>query len=130
MRGWLQILLTVGVAFAATRVDAHHDLANTYLLDQTVTVEGELARVLFRNPHSLVYLVTLDKRGREVRYAVEWAGAGELAGQGVTSQTLQIGDYLVVTGNPGLFSEDHRLRMITLRRPTDNYNYDARRSLW
>jgi hypothetical protein len=130
MRGWLRILLAIGVALAATRVDAHHDLADTYRLDQTVTVEGELARVLFRNPHSLVYLVARDKRGREVQYAVEWAGAGELQGQGVTSQTLKIGDYLVVTGNPGRYSADHRLRMITLRRPTDNYNYDGRRSLW
>ena len=130
MRGWLRTLLAAGVVLAATRVDAHHDLANNYLLDQTVTVEGELARLVFRNPHSMVHLVGRDKRGREVRYAVEWAGAGELAGQGVTSQTLKIGDYLVVTGNPGRFSADHRLRMITLHRPTDNYNYDGRRSLW
>ena len=127
MRRWLGIVLAGGVALAAARADAHHFFGATYLTDQTVTIEGELAQFLFRNPHSLVHLVVRDKQGREVRYAVELAGAGQLEGQGLTSQTLRVGDHIVVTGSPGRFPGDRRVRILTLRRPKDNYNYDGRR---
>ena len=127
MRGRLRILLAIGVLLAATRVDAHHFFGASYLLNKSVTLEGELAKVVFRNPHSLVHLVVRDKDGREVRYAVELAGAGQLEEKGVTSDTLKVGDHVVVTGSPGRFPADRRLRMMTLHRPKDNYNYDGRR---
>jgi hypothetical protein len=126
-RGWLGILMAIGLALTAPRADAHHFFGNTYLVDQTVTLEGELAQLVYRNPHSLVHLVVRDKQGREVRYAVEWAGAGQLEEQGVTSDTLKVGDHIVVTGSPGRFPKDRRLRMATLHRPKDNFNYDDRR---
>src|SRR5688500_16930431 len=127
MRRCLGILAVTGMALGAARVDAHHDFAISYRTDQTVTIEGELARLLFRDPHSVMYLSVRDTRGRELRYAVEWASAGELEGQGVTSDTLKVGDHVVVTGSPGRSPGDRRLRMSTLRRPKDNYNYNGRR---
>ena len=126
MRRCLGILAVTGMALAATAAEAHHDFTLTYRADRTVTIEGELAQLLFRNPHSVVYLIVRD-RGRDVRYAVEWAGPAQLQEQGITSQTLKVGDHVVVTGSPGRFPGDHRLRMITLRRPKDNYSYDSRR---
>jgi len=127
MRRCLGILAVTVVALAATTAEAHHDFTLTYLADRTVTIEGELAQLLFRNPHTLVYLIVRDDRGRDVRYAVEWAGPAQLEEQGVTSQTLKVGDHVVVTGSPGRLPGDRRLRMITLRRPKDNYSYDSRR---
>ena len=127
MRRCLGILAVTGMALAASSAEAHHDFTLTYLADRTVTIEGELAQLLFRNPHTLVYLVVRD-RGRDVRYAVEWAGPAQLQEQGITSQTLKVGDHVVVTGSPGRLPGDHRLRMITLRRPKDNYSYDSRRA--
>ncbi len=38
--------------------------------------------------------------GQEQRWAVEWGGAGQLAGQGVTRETLKPGDVVVISGNP------------------------------
>ena len=127
MRGWLRILIAMGVALPAAPANAHHLWGAVYRADQTVTIEGELAQFVFRNPHSLVYLVVRDKQGRETRYAIEWAGAGQLEGKGVTSQTLRVGDHVIITGSPGRFPGDHRLRMVSLRRPKDNFNYDASR---
>ena len=40
---------------------AHHSFAATYIEDKSVTIEGELVQVLFRNPHSFVH-VTSPKR--------------------------------------------------------------------
>ena len=63
------------------------------------------------------------------RYAVEWGGAAQLGWQGVTRETLKLGDHLVISGNPGRNPSDHRVRMISLRRPRDGFGvgYAARR---
>jgi hypothetical protein len=64
--------------------------------------------------------------GKLERYAVEWGGAGQLGGQGVTRETLKAGDHVVITGSPGRNPEDHRVRMVTLHRPSDGFTYGKR----
>ena len=91
-----------------------------------MTIEGELVQFLFRNPHSFVHLMVKEKDGSMVRYAVEWGGAGQLGGQGVTRETLKIGDFVVITGSPGRNAKDHRVRMVSLHRPKDGYTYGRR----
>src|SRR4026207_1670237 len=123
-------LLVIGLVAAASLVgaqaDAHHSFAATYLEDQTVTIEGELVQFLFRNPHSFVPVMVKEKDGTMVRYAVEWGGAGQLGGQGVTRETLKPGDVVVITGNPGRNPVDHRIRMVSLRRPADGFGWGGR----
>lgn len=104
-------------------VRAHHAVDALYHENRTVRVEGELAQINFRNPHSIVQLIVREKTGQEVRYAVEWAAAGVLEEQGVTSMTLKAGDFVVITGSPSRNPRDHRIRMTTLRRPKDNFTY-------
>ena len=94
MKRYLVILLVAAAAtFAGARAFAHHSFAATYLEDQSVTIEGELVQFLFRNPHSFVHVMVKEKDGSMVRYAVEWGGAGQLGGQGVTRETLKPGDF-------------------------------------
>ena len=115
------------VAGAGARAYAHHSFAATYHEDQTVTIEGELVQFMFRNPHSFVHVNVKEKDGTVRRYAVEWGGAGQLGGQGVNSQTLKVGDYVVITGSPGRrFPEEARVRMVTLRRPSDGFDWGRR----
>src|SRR5688572_30350866 len=93
MRRYLVVLCVAAAAFIGAQAYAHHSFAATYLEDQSVTIEGELVQFLFRNPHSFVHLNVKEKDGKMVRYAVEWGGAGQLGGQGVTRETLKIGDH-------------------------------------
>src|ERR671923_1502067 len=86
---------------AALSSQAHHAFAATYLADETITIEGELVQVLFRNPHSFIHVAVKEKNGTVVRYAVEWRGAAELETQGVHRETLKPGDRVIVSGNPG-----------------------------
>ena len=126
MKRVLVILLFAAVAVVAgpaAKVYAHHSFAATYLEDQTVTIEGDLVQFLFRNPHSFVHVMVKEKDGSMVRYAVEWGGAGQLGGQGVTRETLKAGDHVVITGAPGRNPADHRLRMMSLRRPKDGFGW-------
>ena len=106
-------------------MSAHHALDALYHENRTVRVEGELAQVNFRNPHSIVQLIARDRTGQEVRYAVEWAAAGVLREQGVTSTTLKAGDFVVITGSPSRNPRDHRIRLTTLHRPKDNFSYQG-----
>jgi len=119
MKRVLVVLLMVGAVLAAAtpRASAHHSFAATYLEDQSVTIEGKLVQFLFRNPHSFVHVNVPQKDGSVVRYAVEWGGAGQLGGQGVTRETLKAGDHVIITGAPGRNPADHRVRMVTLHRP-------------
>ena len=125
MKRFLAVLLvaTAALAAGASRASAHHSFAATYLEDQSVTIEGELVQFLFRNPHSFVHVNVKQKDGSVVRYAVEWGGAGQLGGQGVTRDTLKPGDHVIITGNPGRNPEDHRLRMRTITRPSDGWKW-------
>jgi hypothetical protein len=124
-RGLIVMLLAGAVALSA-QAYAHHSFAATYLEDQTVTIEGQLVQFLFRNPHSFVHVMVEEEDGAMVRYAVEWGGAGQLGGQGVTRETLMPGDFGVICGSPGRNPEDHRVRMVTLFRPSDGFGWGNR----
>ena len=114
-----------GCVFGA-QVYAHHSFEATYIEDESVTIEGELVQVLLRNPHSFVHVIVTEKDGSMVRYAVEWRGAVLLDEQGVTSETLKRGDHVVISGNPGRNPSDHRVLMLSLRRPRDGFWWGMR----
>jgi hypothetical protein len=102
---------------------AHHSFTATYFEDRTMAIEGKLLQFMFRNPHSFVHVEAPDEKGELHRWAVEWGGAGQLSGQGVTNQTLRVGDVVSITGNPGRDPSDFRLRMQYLRRPSDGFEW-------
>lgn len=126
MKRRLVALLAAGTCVLGAQASAHHSFASTYSEDKSVTIEGELVQLLFRNPHSFVHVTVREKNGSMVRYAVEWSGAAQLGEQGVKSETLKLGDRLVINGNPGRNPSDHRVRMISLRRPRDGFGWETR----
>ena len=111
------------VCVLGAQVFAHHSFEATYIEDQAVTIEGELVQLHFQNPHSFVRVTVMEEDGSMARYAVEWGGAAQLGAQGVTRETLKLGDHLVISGNPGRNPSDHRVRMISLRRPRDGFGW-------
>jgi hypothetical protein len=121
------IALLIAVAFVSgVQLYAHHSFAATYFEDRTQTIEGNLVQFLYRNPHSFVHVEAKDASGKVVRWAVEWGGGGQLGRQGVTRETLKPGDKVTIVGNPGRNPEDHRLRMLRLRRDSDGYTWGTR----
>jgi hypothetical protein len=118
----MYLVLTTGAA----QMFAHHSFAATYLEDQSVTIEGELVQFMYRNPHSFVHVMVKQKDGTSIRYAVEWGGVGQLGYQGVTKDTLKTGDFVIISGSPARNPDDHRVRMLTLKRPRDGFNWGQR----
>ena len=114
VRAW-----AIGVALLlSAQAWAHHSFASTYFPDKTVTVEGKVVEFLYRNPHSVVLV-----EAGGVTWAGDWSSAGQLSRQGIDGDTLRSGDHVIVTGNPGRNAADHRLRMLTLTRPSDGWKW-------
>jgi hypothetical protein len=123
MKSKIFVLLIAGMMFTGLTVYAHHSFTATYDEDGMVEIEGELVQFLFRNPHSWVHVLAEDESGEMVRYGVEWGGAGQLGGQGVTRASLRPGDHVIIRGNPGRNPADHRIRMRSLLRPSDGFGW-------
>lgn len=108
---------------SAAAVNAHHSFTATYDETEVVKLEGELLAFNFRNPHASVDIMVTDENGAKQRWGVEWGGAGQLASQGVTRESLKPGDHVIITGNPARNPLEHRIRMRSLLRPSDGYGW-------
>jgi uncharacterized protein DUF6152 len=125
-----RVLFLVGAAalVLGTSAYAHHSYAATYDVSKEVKLEGKLVQFVYRSPHSFVHVEAPDQEGVTQRWAVEWSGTGQLAGQGVTRETLKVGDSVVITGRPSRVPGEFRALMVTLRRPSDGFTWGGRGS--
>ena len=122
MKRYLVAPLAVVALAIGAQAFAHHSFAATYLENQSVTIEGDLVQFVLRNPHSFVNIDVTQPDGSVVRYLVEWGAPAQLAGK-VNRETLKSGDHVIITGNPGRNTEDHRVRLLTFRRPKDGWSW-------
>ena len=122
MKRYLVLAVAVVSLAAGARMFAHHSFAATYLEDQSVTIEGDLVQFLLRNPHSFVHVMVKEPDGSMTRYVVEWGSPSQLSGR-VSRDTLKPGDHVIISGNPGRNTADHRMRLLTFRRPKDGWSW-------
>src|SRR5690606_20516349 len=107
---------------AAASASAHHSIAGVYDGSRQVTVEGEITEFRFVNPHPIVVLDVVAA-GRTESWQLEMDNRFELAGIGITADTLQPGDRVIATGSASR-TEPHRLYLRRLDRPTDGLRYE------
>jgi hypothetical protein len=119
-------LIALMVLVTGSATDAHHSYGATYDLSKEITLEGRLVQFVYRNPHSFVHIHAPDESGKEQRWAVEWSGTGQLNNQGVTRETLRVGDMVVIVGRPSRVSGEYRLLMVSLKRPLDGFTWGGR----
>jgi hypothetical protein len=116
----------IAATLIAGTMYAHHSFTATYDTSKTVTIEGKVTQFLLRNPHSFLHIAVTGKDGKEEAWNIEWAAAGQLGGAGVTRDALKVGDPVVITGNPARDPADQRLRMVTVKRTSDGFNWGFR----
>ncbi len=105
---------------------AHHSQQATYDLNKKIEVKGKLVQFMFRNPHAFVTIEATDESGQPQKWSVEWAGAAQLGGQGVTRDSCKVGDVVTITGNPSRTAVDHRMHMLTIKRESDGFGWGTR----
>jgi hypothetical protein len=77
---------------------AHHSHPYFYDECKSVTIEGRVERVEFKDPHTLIFLRLDDGAA----YTIDWAPMSRLTNQGVigpAKASLVFGARVVVTGN-------------------------------
>jgi len=126
MRRMLFVVVTAALCAAGSAAYAHHSYAATYDTSQEIKLEGKLLQFVYRNPHSFVHLQAPDKDGVQQRWAVEWSGTGQLANQGVTRESLKVGDQVVIVGRPSRVPGEFRALMVNLKRPSDGFTWGGR----
>ena len=120
---WL--FLGTAILAMAAPLAAHHSYAATYFENKTATIEGNVVKVTFRNPHSFITVEAPDAHGELARWAVEWASGQALSGHGITHETLKVADHVVVIGNPSRDAADYRMRMLSITRPKDGWRWSG-----
>jgi hypothetical protein len=111
-------LTLAAVGLAASTLSAHHSYA-LFDREHPVSVEGEIERVVFANPHVIVSM-----RTGEASYSVEWGNLNQMVRWNITKDTLHVGDHIVVTAAPTHDPADRRLSLVTeMRRPVDGWRW-------
>jgi hypothetical protein len=88
---------TIYLAAAASPAFAHHSHPFFYDVCKTITIEGRVERVEFKDPHTLVFLKLDDGTA----YTVDWAGLRGLTNNGwldPAKASLVFGARISVTG--------------------------------
>ena len=125
MKRTLAVFIMMVVVILAGQAYAHHSFTAIYFEEKTQKIEGTLVQFLYRSPHSFLYVDAPDEKGVVRRWVMEWSSSGHLGHQRVNRDTLKTGDHVIIVGNPGRNTEDHRLRMLNITRPKDGWKWDS-----
>lgn len=118
--------ITAGTFLIGATAYAHHSLAATYYPDKEITLDGKIAQILLRNPHSFLQIDAPDETGAMQRWSLEWRSSGQLGQQGIKRDTLIVGDEVVITMNPSRTAGDHRGALKTLHRKSDGFGWGTK----
>jgi len=94
----VMLAVTLYLSFVASSADAHHSHPFFYDECKSITIEGRVERVEFKDPHTWIILKLDDGTA----YTVDWAGLSGLtrtAVIGPAKKALVFGARVVVTGN-------------------------------
>ena len=87
---------------------AHHSPSN-YDLDTVVEIEGEITRVLWRNPHVRFWVMPEGKIGEEDLWEMSATPVAAMARLGISRDLLNVGDTVRIAGSPARYKANEML---------------------
>lgn len=94
------IVAASAMLLSALPAYAHHGTSGSYDDTKTVLVEGTVKEFRWRNPHSALFVVGKDARGRELTYAIELGSPNALARAGMLRTSIRAGDKVSLEMHP------------------------------
>ena len=88
------------LALVALPSYGHHSFPGMYDVNEQAVFEGVVTRFLFRNPHTFIFIEVINDDGVAEEWYLEMAPLWALVRGGMTKDTIQPGDELLVTCNP------------------------------
>jgi hypothetical protein len=96
---------------AAQPAAAHHSAALFYEMGARITLQGEVKRWSFRNPHAIVELDVKNEQGEVEHWTCETSAPSALRRAGWSQQSLTVGEAVTIDGVPA--RDGSRLMRIT-----------------
>lgn len=93
-------VLILSLSFLPLIASAHHAGASVYDPLSMIEIEGEVTRVLWRNPHVRLMVSVTDADGNAVQWKVEGNSVSTLSRMGLTAEVINVGDRLRIAGWP------------------------------
>jgi Family of unknown function (DUF6152) len=121
VRSWALVL--GGTLLLSALLLGHHTFSAYYLEEDTIEVEGDIVEFQYRNPHSWVHIQSEDAFGRPKTYAAEWGGTSQLERDGITKNTLRVGDSVRIWASPSRNPNDNRIRLKRIERRADGWQW-------
>jgi hypothetical protein len=97
---WIRVGFLLGGWFGASWAGAHHAATGLYDGSSIGEVEGEITSIFWRNPHVRLRIERDGEAGPE-EWAVEFGSVNTLERIGVSSDMVQVGDRVKVSGRLG-----------------------------
>ena len=119
---FLPMLALIG----SVEIYAHHSDEATYRVTATTQIEGSVSQIQIRNPHSWIFIDVTDDKGQAKRWGAEWRGATQLAKDGVNTNTLKVGERVLIKGSPARNPNDNRVLLKTITRVSDGMTWGDR----
>jgi hypothetical protein len=115
-------LLMAWVVAGAATLEAHHSLGAIYDRNASQTLTGVVAEFHLVNPHAYLTVQT-EREGRAETWKLELDNRSELAGIGITPDTIRPGDRIVARGNRA-HDGSRNIYALRIDRAADGFWYE------
>jgi uncharacterized protein DUF6152 len=106
-------VLTVGFLLTVAPIVAHHSAAAAYDQSKRVEAQGTVTKVIVRNPHSWVFLESVDDKGQKTEWQIEMGGAPSMTW---AKDGLPISTVVKVVGHPSRAPGTHGITGATFTK--------------
>lgn len=81
-------------------VKAHHSVFAEYDINGSITIEGIVTEVWFKNPHVRFFVEVTNKNGQKVTWNTHGHNPSMLRRAGWVRDTLRVGERIIMSGDP------------------------------
>ena len=79
---------------------AHHSVFAEYDINGSITIEGVVTEVWFKNPHVRFFVEVTSKNGQKVTWNTHGHNPSMLRRTGWVRDTLKVGEEIIMSGDP------------------------------
>jgi hypothetical protein len=97
--GWIALICVLILPFDAS---AHHSRNGKFDNTVMIELEGEITRLIWKNPHVRFTIRVRSNDGEEELWEIETTSISHLRNQNITKALLAVGDKVKVAGNPSV----------------------------
>ncbi len=89
-----------GLLLVGTQTQAHHAVAGVYDLNKEITLEGQLTKLNFVNPHASMHVAVPNADGTVTEWILTTASIQTLTRQGLNKTSIKPGESLKIVALP------------------------------